>query len=1033
MRPSVRAIALPIAAFIAVSALAQPADDQHPERMARGLELFRTEVRPLFLGSCHECHGGGQVMGGLDLTSRGSLVASGKVGTSAESSSLVAVLRHQRKPFMPFGRDKLPQARVDAVARWIDLGAPYDQPLAGSGLDPAISQPDEGAQFWSFRPLATADSPPVANDAWVRTPIDRFILARLEARGIMPNPPASRRTLIRRVSLDLLGLPPSPERVEEFVRDSEPGAYKRLIDELLESPHFGERWARHWMDIARFAESYGFEEDYDRPFAYHYRDFLIKALNRDMPYDRFVRLQVAGDELEPENPLALMATGFMGHGPFPTEITEAEFETSRYDELDDMIGTLGTAMLGLTVGCARCHDHKHDPISARDYYRMASIFGRTTRTIIEYDPNPGEFRRAKERWESRRSTLRAERAEIERQLQGAEFDRWLRDGAPGSGASDWKVLDVHDIKSASQAVADKLDDGSILFGGDNVDFDIYRLSADIPSAGTRALRVEALTHPSLPFGGPGRSHDGEFLLGIVSAEARPLSDPDAEPVRLAFRDARATVQLDADYSSVIAAITDNNHRSGWALPPGAIGSDHAAVFDFKEPLDFEPGSRLVVKLEFGYNSHLSLGRLRLSVTGAAEPGFSVGEGVPQDLAGALSVLRLRGPESLTQAQRSALLREFAREDGNWQEAAAAIRAHESRVAAPSFTKIQATAEGFSKPRHNANGKGYPHFYEQTHVLRRGDASLKLEPAKPAVLPALVREGARSDRWLERAPPDWERSRLHRASLATWLTDHEYGAGPLLARVIVNRVWHHHFGTGIVATPSNFGMMGARPTHSGLLDWLARDLIASGWQLKRLHRMIMNSSVYRLDSTLNTAKDAVDSGNRLRWRWTPRRLEAEAIRDSMLAVSGMLDRRMHGPGAQNESMSRRSVYFFIKRSELIPAMMLFDWPEHLVGIGRRPSTTIAPQALLFLNSPHTRRFAEGFALRLAGLDRQATVQEAYRAAFARLPRPSETGEGVAFLTRQEALYDTDGRPEPDRLALIDYCQSLISLNEFLYIR
>ena len=1033
MRPAIRAIALPMIGLIAVSALAQPAEVSHPERMARGLELFRTEVRPLFLGSCYECHGGGQVMGGLDITSRGSLVASGNVGTSADSSPLVAVLRHQRKPFMPFGRDKLPQAKVDAVARWIDLGAPYDQPLAGSVRDATISQAGKGARFWSFGPLATSDPPSVADDAWVRTPIDRFILAQLEASGIKPNPPASRRALIRRASLDLLGLPPSPERVEEFVRDFVPGAYNRLVDELLESPHFGERWARHWMDIARFAESYGFEEDYDRPFAYHYRDFLIKAFNRDMPYDRFVRLQVAGDELEPENALALMATGFMGSGPFPTEITEAEFETSRYDELDDMIGTLGTAMLGLTVGCARCHDHKHDPISVRDYYRMASIFGRTTRAIIEHDPNPGEFRRAKDRWESRRSKLRAERAEIEQQLQGAEFDQWLRDGAPGSGIGDWMVLDVHDIKSTSQAVADKLDDGSILFGGDNVDFDIYRLTADIPSTGIRALRVEALTHPSLPFGGPGRSHDGEFLLGIVSAEARPLSDSDAEPVGLAFRGARATVQLDADYSSVIAAITDNNHRSGWALPPQAIGSDHAAIFYFKEPLRLDSGSRIVVKLEFGYNSHLSLGRLRLSVTGAAEPEFSVGEGVPQDLAGALSVLRSRGPESLTQAERSALLREFARRDDRWQEAAAAIRAHESRVPVSSFTKIQATAEGFSKPRHNANGKGYPHYYEQTHVLRRGDASLKLEHAQPSVLPALVREGSGSDQWIERVPPGWERSGFHRASLANWMTDHDFGAGALLARVIVNRVWHHHFGTGIVATPSNFGTMGAPPSHPELLDWLARDLIANGWQLKRLHRMIMNSSVYRLASTLDSAKAAIDSGNRLRWRWTPRRLEAEAIRDSMLVVSGMLDRSMYGPGAQNESMPRRSIYFFIKRSELIPSMMLFDWPEHLVGIGRRPSTTIAPQALLFLNSPHTRRFAEGFAIRLAGLDRQTTVREAYRAAFARPPRPSETEKGVAFLTRQEALYDTDGRPEPDRLARIDYCQSLMSLNEFLYIR
>ncbi len=313
----------------------------------------------------------------------------------------------------------------------------------------------------------------------------------------------------------MLGLPPSPERVEEFANDSASDAYERLLDELLESPHYGERWARHWMDIARFADSYGFEEDYDRPFAYHYRDFLIKAFNRDMPYDRFVRLQVAGDELEPENALALMATGFMGNGPFPTQISDAEFEISRYDELDDMIGTLGTAMLGLTVGCARCHDHKHDPISARDYYRMAAIFGRTTRTIIEYDPDPGKFRAERAKWESQLKELRKNREKIERELGGEAFEHWLGEGAPDASAGDWQVLDIVDIKTASQARADELDDGSILFSGDNIDFDTYTLVADISAKDLRALRIEALTHPSLPFNGPGRSHDGEFLLGLI--------------------------------------------------------------------------------------------------------------------------------------------------------------------------------------------------------------------------------------------------------------------------------------------------------------------------------------------------------------------------------------------------------------------------------------------------------------------------------------------------------------------------------------
>ncbi|MYB54699.1 MAG: DUF1549 domain-containing protein [Acidobacteriia bacterium] len=1017
--------------MVGTAAMAQQDSDDHAERMAQGLDVFRTEVQPLFASDCIQCHGHGQVMGGLDLTSQGSLMASGKIGDSAESSALVAVLRHERQPFMPFGQDKLSDEKIDAVARWVDLGAPYDQPLFGTG-DP-VSETGDDAQFWSFRPLMAAAPPAVADKTWAGTPIDRFILARLEAAGIEPNSPAGRRTLIRRASLDLLGLPPSPERVEEFANDSASDAYERLLDELLESPHYGERWARHWMDIARFADSYGFEEDYDRPFAYHYRDFLIKAFNRDMPYDRFVRLQVAGDELEPENALALMATGFMGNGPFPTQISDAEFEISRYDELDDMIGTLGTAMLGLTVGCARCHDHKHDPISARDYYRMAAIFGRTTRTIIEYDPDPGKFRAERAKWESQLKELRKNREKIERELGGEAFEHWLGEGAPDASAGDWQVLDIVDINTASQARADELDDGSILFSGDNIDFDAYTLIADISAKDLRALRIEALTHPSLPFNGPGRSHDGEFLLGLISVEARPMSEPDAEPVKLKLRNARATDQLEAGYASVSLTIDDDSARSGWALPRAGIGSDHAAIFDFEEPASFDGGLRLVIKLHFSYNSHFSLGRLRLSVTDSAEPGFAVGEGVSQGLAEALAVLREMGSESLTDGQKALLLGDFARKDREWMEASAKILDHESRTPMPSFTKIQATAEGFAKVRHNANGRGYPHFYEQTYVLRRGDANLKLEPAEPQALPVLTRREAEPGQWLEKPPPGWERSGFHRASLAKWLTDSESGAGALLARVIVNRVWHHHFGTGIVATPSNFGAMGARPTHPELLDWLAWDLVQNGWKLKRLHRLIMASSVYRVDASVDSSKAAVDSSNRLRWRWTPRRLEAEAIRDSMLAVSGALDPTMHGPGVQNESMSRRSVYFFVKRSELIPSMMLFDWPEHLVGIGRRPSTTIAPQALLFLNSPFTRRYARDFSSRLAGLELQAAVEQAYRTAFARPPGPAEAAQGVAFLERQLDLYRKGGRPEPDRLALVDYCQSLMSLNEFLYIR
>ena len=607
-------------------------------------------------------------MGGLDLSSRGALAASGKLGDEDGSVPLVAVLRHERKPFMPFGQDKLAAANIDAVARWVELGAPYDEPLIDLPSREAQSQGERPSMFWSFRPLREAGPPDVVGEDWIRTPIDRFILAKLEAEGIAPNPTADRRTLIRRATLDLLGLPPTADRVDEFVRDPSPRAYERLIDELLESPHYGERWARHWMDIARFAESHGFEEDFDRPYAYHYRDFLIKAFNRDMPYDRFVSLQIAGDELEPENPLALMATGFLGAGAFPTQITEAEFETVRYDELDDMIGTLGTAMLGLTVGCARCHDHKHDPIQSRDYYRMAAVFGRTTRTVIEYDPDPDRYRMEKSAWTARRTELGEERRTIERSISGAAFEQWLRDGAAEAGETPWQVLNILETRTESQASKDTLDDGSILFSGHNANFETYTFTAEFSATGVRTLRLEALTHPTLPARGPGRARDGQFLLSTIEAEARPAAEPEAEPARLEFRAARATDELDANTSSVTAAFATPGGKSGWTIGPESFGTDQAAIFEFAEPLGFEDGTRLTVRLRFAINSHFSLGRVRLSVSEAAQPTFSISEGISQALAEGLGVLRRQGANGLSDLQKEALLRRFARRDERWQRA-----------------------------------------------------------------------------------------------------------------------------------------------------------------------------------------------------------------------------------------------------------------------------------------------------------------------------------------------------------------------------
>ncbi|HMF15218.1 MAG TPA: DUF1549 domain-containing protein, partial [Gemmataceae bacterium] len=346
----------------------QPLPADHAEKMARGRDLFAKHVRQVLIDQCLKCHGGEKTRSGFDLSSRESLLKGGDNGLAivpgnSKDSRLVKLVTHSEEPHMPSKGAKLSDPQIGNIVAWIDLGAPYDKPLIEkTAAKKPMKITDEDRQFWSFRPLQKVEPPRVKNDGWCKTTLDRFILAKQEAKGISGNPAVDKRTLLRRAYFDLVGLPPTPQETAQFLNDTEPNAYERLIDRLLDNPHYGERWARHWLDLARFAESHGYEQDYDRPTAYHYRDFVIKALNADLPFDKFVKWQIAGDEMEPDNPLALMATGFLAAGTHSTQITANQVEKERYDELDDMSRTVGTAMLGLTVGCARCHDHKYDPI-----------------------------------------------------------------------------------------------------------------------------------------------------------------------------------------------------------------------------------------------------------------------------------------------------------------------------------------------------------------------------------------------------------------------------------------------------------------------------------------------------------------------------------------------------------------------------------------------------------------------------------------------------------------------------------------------
>lgn len=1003
----------------------------HPERAKKGLALFKESVRATLTQHCLDCHGGKSTKADFDLSSRDALMESGYVEKTAAGSHLIALIRHAEEPHMPFKEPKLPENTIRQIEQWIDFGAPYDKPLVEKNTtsEPAeMVVTDDDRQFWSFRPLKQTEPPNVRNQAWCRTPIDQFVLAKQEELGLHPNGPASRRTLIRRAYFDLLGLPPTPEQVDAFVNDLDPEAWPKLIDELLKSPHYGERWARHWMDVARFAESHGYEQDYDRPFAYHYRDFLVKAINDDLPYDEFVRWQLAGDELAPDNPLAMMATGFLGAGVFPTQLTEKEFESARYDELDDMVTTTGVAFLGLSIGCARCHDHKFDPIPSRDYYTMAASFTTTIRSEIDVDLEPEANKARQVAWQKKLDELIAAVNEYETEQLPNRFRKWLKDAPAPSELSPWETLDPASVKSSGGSKFERHSDGSYLAIGQAPNKDVLTIVADTQRRAIRAIRLEALKHDSLPNKGPGRAANGNFALGNIQISVQPVSgDVNSKIVKLVA--ARATHQQNTGSLSVEASI-DDDPISGWAVDAGGIGKDQAAVFDFESPIDFEVGTRLTITLTFNHpNARHAVGRFRLSVSDREKPKAEVGQvGLDAKINSALTEVRDKADE--TSVAWKTAVNWFRTTLPEWQALNKAVVAHKAKGPELKLAKVMVSSEGYPHMKHHADGRGYPHFYPQTSFLNRGDVNQKKEVVSQSFLQVLMPAGKKASQWSMDAPAGWERTSFRRASLANWITDAESGAGHLAARVIVNRLWQHHFGRGIVSTPNDFGFPGERPTHPALLDWLAKNLIEGGWKLKRLHKLMMTSSVYMQSGDYDEQREKIDRENTWLWRRVPQRLEGEAIRDTMLAVSGQLDRKMFGPGTLDMNMKRRSVYFFIKRSKLIPVMMLFDWPEHLVSIGERASTTIAPQALMFMNSPQGRSYAEAFASRLHG--RPDAITQGYRLALGREPTDEELRLAEDFIKSQSAEYKASGRSDADRIAWADLCQTLFSMNEFVYV-
>ena len=1015
------------------------------------LDFFEAKIRPVLVRECYGCHSAeaaakGKLRGELLLDSREGARKGGENGPAVvpgktAESLLLSALKHENLEMPPKG--KLDAGIIADFEKWIQAGAadPRDgKPLA----TPAVMDVESRRNFWSFQPLAMSEPPVVADETtWIRSDIDRYVLARLEPSNLAPNPVADAHVLVRRAWFDLLGLPPTPDEMREWTAklgttgEINNGAWAALIDHLLDSPHYGERQARHWMDVARFAESHGYEQDYDRPNAYHYRDFLIRAFNRDLPYDQFVQWQLAGDELAPDEPLAWMATGFLCGGAFPTQLTETEFESARYDELDDMVATTGVAFLGLSVGCARCHDHKFDPIPNIDYYRMAATFTTAIRCEKKLDLEPQENAARREAFASKLNALESELQNYARDELSKQLSTWLlsensRKVSPGA----WSPL----TGSVVSKHADNFQlqpDFSYLSIGAVPNQDVITLTCTPEKLQMQAIRLEALTHDSLPNKGPGRADNGNFVLSDIQLTIKG----DANPHRK-FVAARATHQQNTDSLSVAASI-DDDPVSGWAVD-GQIGKDQAAVFQLERPLLIDAPTEIAITLKFNHsNPKHSVGRFRVSVCGDALAAPVVGDvGPPPVVAEALARLRetlTQNPDSkpnddleLARAWKTSL-DWFKTQDVGYRQRAAAIDEAKKAGAGEQFATAMVTSEGLPILSHHANDRGFPHFYPDTFQLRRGDVNQKVDKVAAGFLQVFTSIGD-TTHWKQPTVAADVRVSYRRSALAHWMTDADRGVGHLAARVMVNRLWQHHFGRGLVATPNDFGSAGERPSHPDLLDYLASELIAGQWRLKRVHKLIMTSGVYMQSSALELEDPRlqIDRENQLYWRRVPQRLEAEAIRDALLAVSGQLDSTMYGPGSIDSAMRRRSVYFFIKRSQLIPMMMLFDWPEHLVSIGQRPLTTIAPQALMFMNNPQGREYAVSLAKHLQSESAEQTVDRVYWAVLSRGPQSTELKLAMAFLKQQASLRNSAGESDGELSALTDLCQTIMSMNEFLYV-
>ena len=906
--------------------------------------------------------------------------------------------------------------------------ASQDAPETKEQSPAAHKAADSETTHWSFQPLRRPDIPQTGRSEWVRNAIDAFVLERLEKEGIAPSPEADRATLIRRLYLDLLGLLPEPEEVRALELDNGEDAYERLVDRLFESPHYGERWAQHWLDMARYADSDGYEKDLPRPHAWRWRNWVIEAINRDMPFDQFTIEQLAGDLLPDATLEQNVATGFH-RNTLTNREGGVDQEEYRVKAIVDRVSTTGTVWLGLTIGCCECHSHKYDPLTQREFYGMFAFFNAAKEIDI---PAPlsheiDAYETAKAVFDQEHTVLVAAQEQFEREQLSSRQAEWEAAYKPSDVA--WTVLEPIEMSSAGGATLEKQTDGSILASGENPQRDTYTLVFDTQISGITAIRLEVLPDESLGGRGPGRTKHGNFVLSELKLAAAPQDDAE-KSVAIELVDARAD-HAQKDYA--VARAFDGDAKTGWAVAPH-YGRQHVAVFELKQDISFDSSARLTLTLDQQHGSQHTLGRMRISVTTAERP-------VALDVTPDSIIRTLALPAEERSDEQKIELADFHRSiDPGLEKLRTAVEEHAKKE--PKYPETKAPALAF-----NADAP-QTHIHERGDFLRKGDA---VEPHTPAVLPAMV---PRND------SPD-------RLDLARWLVDPK---NPLTPRVTVNRVWAHYFGRGLVQTDEDFGSRGEPPSHPELLDYLASELIERDYRLKSLHKLIVMSATYRQSSRDREALREIDPRNTLLARQNRFRVSAEIVRDLHLKASGLLTLTVGGPSVRpplpkgvaelgyNNSVKwkesegpdryRRGLYIFVQRTVIYPMLTTFDAPDSVVTCTRRERSNTPLQALTLLNDPVFFECAQALARRVIlespDAPRQERIRHAFRICLSRRATSSEVDrleqlyeelhsacrenpDAAAKLAGEEPI---DGIDAPGAAAWVGVARTILNLDEFV---